>query len=64
MGKAIEIGDRVIVVEHPELGTGTVRTTAELPIGLRKRRWFIVTFEDGHEGAYEVNELQVIEGAR
>lgn len=60
MGKAIEAGDRVIVTEHPELGIGTVRTTAELPIGLRRRLWFIVTFEDGHEGAYEANELRVV----
>lgn len=61
MGKTIELGDRVTVAEHPELGIGTVRTTAELPIGLRRRRWFIVVFEDGHEGAYEANELQVVE---
>lgn len=63
MGRAIEVGDRVIVVEHPELGSGTVRTTAELPIGLRKRLWFVVVFADGHEGAYEVFELRVVDDA-
>lgn len=63
MAKSVQIGDRVIVVEHPELGTGTVRTTAELAIGRRHRLWYVVVFADGHEGAYEANELQVVDDA-
>ncbi len=56
-------GDTVqIVADTEDAGKlGTIRGEAEIAIGRRVRVFKIVRFADGHEGAYEVGELRVVE---
>lgn len=56
-------GDTVVVLgdTEDEGAMGVVRGQAEIAIGRRVRRFRIVVFADGHEGAYEDSELRVVE---
>jgi hypothetical protein len=58
-------GDAVLVVADTEDGgsVGILRGEAEVTVGARTYVYRIVRFEDGHEGAYTDEELQVVEKA-
>jgi hypothetical protein len=59
-------GDTVIVTADTEDNgcQGVVRGDASIAIGRRVYEYWIVTFSDGHEGAYEERELRVVEASR
>lgn len=63
----MKLGDSVIVVADTEdiNQRGVIRGEASIDIGRgRAMVYQIVRFADGHEGAYEKRELQVVEDVR
>jgi hypothetical protein len=56
-------GDTVLILGDTEDSgaEGVLRGQAEIAIGGRVRRFRVVRFADGHEGAYEDFELRVVE---
>ena len=56
-------GDTVLILtdDEPPNTTGVLRTKTRIVLGRRTREYWVVRFEDGHEGAYEEDELQVVE---
>ena len=59
-------GDTVKIVGDTEDydAIGVIRGQAEIEIGRRAYSYRIVRFDDGHEGAYADDELQVIDDTR
>ena len=55
-------GDTVVVIADTEDNgaIGVIRGEATITIGRRAIVYKIVHFADGHEGAYEANELRAV----
>lgn len=63
----MKLGDSVIVVADTEdmNQRGVIRGEASIDIGREGAMVYqIVRFADGHEGAYEIFELQIVEDAQ
>lgn len=62
----MKLGDIVLIVSdtEDEGARGVYRGDAEVAIGPRVSTYRIITFADGHDGAYEDRELQVVEDVR
>lgn len=58
----MQIGDtvRVLSATEDKDTIGVIRGAATTEIGQRAKVYRIVQFDDGHEGAYEDWELQVV----
>jgi hypothetical protein len=52
---------RVLADTSDKDAIGVLRGRAKIDIGRRMYEYLIVRFADGHEGAYEERELQVVE---
>lgn len=56
-------GDTVLIIgdTEDEGAVGVYRTDTEVQIGPRVDTYRIVTFADGHDGAYTDDELRVVD---